>query len=520
MTREQAEEILARIPVLSVGRPANKTGRERKRQSDGAKIRTDAIEKVRPDFPVASLKRNENVVLPPLCKKSALPDDGVFHTWKSLPQIEKFTDISVFPADSAGREKDDPMYKKQGEEFFSAVALRFENANVSAKEERKLRGRLSTLKTEEQLRKAAQEQERRQAAAKERRIASVHSKRATADARETMTPWHKRAAMLLIPVVLVAFLLFGVVVPLVSYKACTSGKNTYTVQDGFVFFEYADGMVSVSAPEYAENVRFPSSYRGKPVTVIECPESTKKNARVRSVEIPESVKKIGARAFAGCVNLQSVRLPEKLESIGEQAFALCENLDELYLPAVSEIGNLAFYNCGSFEKVEILHPEVRFNNLAFHGCTIKEITASVSVIAALPKSKVEKVTLIQGESIPNSLFYGCATLKEVEFPKDVEEIHSNAFYMCSALEEAELPEGITLLGDSVFSGCENLKRITLPRTLTSVGKYLFVNCACLGEIRFGGSVREWEEVEKDPEWDVYLRNEPYSIICSDGEVTS
>ena len=37
---------------------------------------------------------------------------------------------------------------------------------------------------------------------------------------------------------------------------------------------------------------------------------------LEDVQLPETLKKIGCRAFAGCKNLRGVRLPERLECIG------------------------------------------------------------------------------------------------------------------------------------------------------------------------------------------------------------
>ena len=47
------------------------------------------------------------------------------------------------------------------------------------------------------------------------------------------------------------------------------------------------------------------------------------------VEVPESVRKIGAGAFTGCIHLSHVKLPGKLETIGDYAFKYCEELTYL-----------------------------------------------------------------------------------------------------------------------------------------------------------------------------------------------
>lgn len=53
-----------------------------------------------------------------------------------------------------------------------------------------------------------------------------------------------------------------------------------------------------------------------------------------SIEIPSSVKSIGANAFTGCKGVTSVRFGgnSKLDSIGNNAFDWCTSLAKVYLP--------------------------------------------------------------------------------------------------------------------------------------------------------------------------------------------
>ena len=57
-----------------------------------------------------------------------------------------------------------------------------------------------------------------------------------------------------------------------------------------------------------------------------------RNKSLRSVSVPGTVKRIGDRAFADCVNLKTVHLEEGLETIGGNAFTGCSSLTELTLP--------------------------------------------------------------------------------------------------------------------------------------------------------------------------------------------
>ncbi len=62
-----------------------------------------------------------------------------------------------------------------------------------------------------------------------------------------------------------------------------------------------------------------------------------------SVEIPDSVKRIGARAFAGCKKLIEVKIGNGVEEIGAEAFLGCHKLESVVVPAgVTRIGDRAF----------------------------------------------------------------------------------------------------------------------------------------------------------------------------------
>ncbi|MDE7158671.1 MAG: leucine-rich repeat domain-containing protein, partial [Clostridiales bacterium] len=64
---------------------------------------------------------------------------------------------------------------------------------------------------------------------------------------------------------------------------------------------------------------------------------------LESVQLPESVKEIGANAFRLCASLNSVRIPEGVTSIGVFAFVGCTSLMNITLPAsLTSIGKGAF----------------------------------------------------------------------------------------------------------------------------------------------------------------------------------
>ena len=67
--------------------------------------------------------------------------------------------------------------------------------------------------------------------------------------------------------------------------------------------------------------------------------------KLKSVELPDTVKEIGKRAFYGCINLQNVQLTDSVEKIGSYAFDGCTGLQQIELPdSIKEI-SYSIKNC-------------------------------------------------------------------------------------------------------------------------------------------------------------------------------
>ena len=79
-----------------------------------------------------------------------------------------------------------------------------------------------------------------------------------------------------------------------------------------------------------------------------------RNTSCKSVVLPNTVKKIGARAFTSSSNLKEVVLPEGLEIINSGTFSLCESLESIVIPeSVKEIHNNAFKGSKALASVNI-----------------------------------------------------------------------------------------------------------------------------------------------------------------------
>ena len=176
-----------------------------------------------------------------------------------------------------------------------------------------------------------------------------------------------------------------------------------------------------------------------------------RNKSLRSIFVPGSVKKIGDRAFANCVNLKTVHLEEGLETIGGNAFTGCSGLTELTLPdSIRELDGWAFYH--------------------FTGLQKPAYNRSKTILYCYPCTAQEKVFKV---------------------PDVIKRINPAAFIDNPYLEEVILPKGLEVLEHRTFMDC-GIQRITIPETVKRIESGAFYGCKSLKDIYVLGEDTEME----------------------------
>ena len=180
-------------------------------------------------------------------------------------------------------------------------------------------------------------------------------------------------------------------------------------------------------------ISIPDKIDGHPVTMIyEFAFCGLENTK--TINIPDSVKVIGAEAFAWSNNLQTINIPTSVTTIDAAAFAGNNKLQSITIPdSVTELGARAFILCENLTNV------------------------------TLPNTI---------SSIPYGTFAGCVSLKKINIPSSVKTIEDEAFSM-TGFTEFTVPDTITSIGAGAFSDCENLVKVTIPKTVTKIGDDIF-----------------------------------------------
>lgn len=159
-----------------------------------------------------------------------------------------------------------------------------------------------------------------------------------------------------------------------------------------------------------------------------------------NVSIPDGVKKI-CNAFEDNKYLTSVQIPDSVTKIGDLAFAVCSSLTSVQIPDnVTEIGSLAFSNCISLTRVKIPEGVIKIGENAFDNCT---------------------------------------SLTSVQIPGSVTEIGICAFSACASLTNLQIPNGTRKIGDYAFVRCASLTNVQIPASVTEIGKHAFYFCDSL-----------------------------------------
>ena len=208
-----------------------------------------------------------------------------------------------------------------------------------------------------------------------------------------------------------------------------------------------------------------------------------------SIIISDGVESVGNRAFYNCTNLTSIIIPDSVTTIGDNAFYGCTGLTCITIPkSVTSIGSSAFSGCTGLTSIVIPDSVTRIGEYAFKDCPIEIASLPSGAISAIPKERLEKVTLTSGESIGERAFSGYTGLTSIVIPDSVTSIGEYAFLDCAGLTSIVIPKSVTSITDYAFSGCTGLTSIAIPDSVTSIGEYAFLGCTGLTNIAISDSV--------------------------------
>lgn len=267
------------------------------------------------------------------------------------------------------------------------------------------------------------------------------------------------------------------------------------------------------------------------------------SSHLRSILLPDHVKRIGYGALHGCYNLEEVIMPNTVRSIDNDAFNGCSSLEYIALSeGLESIGNESFKGCSRLKKITLPRNLDEIGDRAFAGSGLQRVSlpAGLEILGA---AAFEDTPITQ-LSIPASTRINNDDLGEMEYLEYIEVERGSRYYISedgvlydrnggvlllspmtrkgtfvvpdgveviarrafkgSAITGIDLPESLLQLGDyafakshltavalpqrlsalptGAFSDCRQLSRVVLPADMTIIGESAFENCSNLTEV--------------------------------------
>lgn len=324
----------------------------------------------------------------------------------------------------------------------------------------------------------------------------------------------------------------------------------------------ATTLILVGCDKSGAKLQFKANEDGKTCTVVGCIE-----AWGWDIVIPETYKgyavtAIADKAFADKM-INSVTVPSTIQSIGKEAFSRCSKLKAVYglenCASLTKIDDYTFYECTSLEEIS-LPPQLKtIEMLAFYSCSALQSIELPDSLEKVDFGAFQNCASLSSVDFPDGLIYigrvafrGCHSLQEITLPKNLAEGTMDRFLDCDLLEniyaledsvyyssidgvlfsrdasrlycypsgkKAEVytvPDNVTVINSYAFAYNEHLTELNIPKSVNSIYSSVFESSPNLKTINYGGSVKEWQSIAKQPRWDE--NSTDFTVYCADGQM--
>ena len=235
-----------------------------------------------------------------------------------------------------------------------------------------------------------------------------------------------------------------------AFLSCNSIKKLEipdtVIELGYKCFSYMENLKEIKLPAYITVI--------KSGLLLEC-------RKLEKVELPNSLTEIRTDAFSGCHTLKEIKIPEGVTKLGDCVFWDCINLEQLYLPStVKELfaGQLCYTHNLKLIEVDENNKDLKAVDGALYTGDMRKL---IKCFTDKKEFTVNENTVYIGEYA----FENNKSIEKVNLPNTIKRIGLEAFYGCESLKEIDLPEGILSIEEDAFRLCTGLNKISLPKSL-------------------------------------------------------
>ena len=270
-----------------------------------------------------------------------------------------------------------------------------------------------------------------------------------------------------------------------NLKSITFGSNLESIgayafqESGLESLTLPDSLISCGSDAFGDCESLKSVYI--PVKLSSATDIFSGDANLTEVTFGEGITTIPAGIFDYCTGLQTITIPDTVTKIGGKAFRLCTNLKSINFGSnLESIGTYAFQESG-LESLTLPDSLISCGSDAFGDCeSLKSVYIPAKLSSATDifsgDANLTEVTFGEGiTTIPAGIFDYCTGLESITIPDSVTTIGSRAFYKCLNLKEVELGKELATIGSRAFAYTP-LTSITIPENVTELGVGVFDYC--------------------------------------------
>lgn len=273
---------------------------------------------------------------------------------------------------------------------------------------------------------------------------------------------------------------------------------------------------------------------------------------LKEIELPESLEIMRGGAFEGCSSLESIHIPKNVNDFCGSCFIECASLKSITIDEENETytveGNFIYGMKDGKKQIALCFrgdddgvlriPEDIVSFESWRAFLLCKNVDTVYMHAGLDEVPVidSAKEYIVAEDNPyfcsiDGVVYSKDKTELIHYPRSKEDkeftvpsfvkkisgasIHK-AFDDVKYLERLIISEGVTYIDSRAFVG-SNIRYIELPASLEHIGSQAFYNCKLLEKMKYAGSWRDFNSVNRGTHWISLAGKYPIlKMSCSNG----